>query len=73
MHDDLHRIADIVEIIEWLAHAHQNDVGQHATIGGVVADIVIFFIVRSRRHIALWPFAQRIARKHDLSDNFTGR
>ena len=73
MHNDLHRITDIVEIIQRLTHAHQHDVCEHAAIGGIMADIIIFIIVRNRRHIALWPFAKRITGQHNLTDNFARR
>ena len=74
VHNDLHRVADIVEVIKRLPHAHEDNVGQHAAIGGVMADIVVvIFIRRCKGHIALWPFAQRITCQHDLTDDFAGR
>ena len=33
VHDDLQRVADIVEIVQRLAHAHHDDVGQHPPFG----------------------------------------
>ena len=32
VHDDLQRVADIVEIVERLAHPHHHDVGQHPAL-----------------------------------------
>ena len=75
MHDNLHRVTDIVKIIERLPHAHKDDIGQHAAIGGVMADIfvVLIFIRRRKGHISLWPFAKRIACEHHLTNDFAGR
>ena len=46
MHDNLHRVADIVKIIERLTHTHEYNVGQHAAIGGVMANIVVVIFIR---------------------------
>ena len=59
IHGDLHRVADIFEVIKRLTHAHQHDVGNqtrpfaHAFAG-------------------LGPFAQIVARHHHLAHDFTG-
>ena len=50
VHDDLQRVADIVEIIERLAHPHHHDVGQHPPFGAVGAAAL--------RLAFLGPFAQ---------------
>ena len=49
VHRDLHRVADVLEIIQRLAHAHQDDVRQHARA------IITGTLPR------LWPFAKVIA------------
>ena len=60
-HHDLHGIAHIVEIIQRLAHAHQHDIGEHASIGTVgVRAFLVACIVIGKLHIAFRPFAQSV-------------
>ena len=77
IHHQLERIAHVVEIVERFAHAHHHDVGEQASIGGIGAGgfgIVIVEIEPGHGADpgvagALGPFAQRIAREHDLPDD----
>ena len=70
IHHQLQRTFDIVEIVERLAHAHHHDIRKQPAIGGIAA-----FILRlvQPRHAAFGPFAQRITRQHDLTDNLARR
>ena len=65
----------MLEIIERLAHAHHHDVGQHPPIGRILRRILVFVVQHcdAAAHIAFGPFAQRIARQHDLADNLARR
>jgi hypothetical protein len=56
IHRDLHRVAHVLEIVERLAHAHQHDVRQKPG-----------FILGARAGFR--PFAQIVARHHDLADD----
>ena len=58
VHHYPHRVADIVEIIQGLAHAHQHDIADQAVAIGLIA------LDR--------PFAQIVASQHDLADNLGG-
>ena len=59
IHHDLHRITDVFKIIQRLAHAHQHHIRHKAHFGlGLAFDR---------------PFAQIIARQHDLADNLCRR
>ncbi len=55
VHRDLHRVADVLEIIKRLAHAHQHDIRQKARL-----------VLRSARHR---PFAEVITGQHHLTDD----
>ncbi len=57
IHRDLHRVADVVGIIQRLTHPHQHDVGQKALVGGVAPGML--------------PFAKVITADEDLADNLT--
>jgi hypothetical protein len=61
-------VAHIIEIVERLAHAHHHDVGQQRPVGRIAAFVLVFV---KPVHRALGPFAQRVARQHDLADDLT--
>ena len=69
VHHQLQRIADIVEIIQRLAHAHHYDIGQQAAVSGILR---LALVIR-QIHAPLGPFAQRITRQHHLADDFARR
>ena len=55
VHHHFHRVADVVEVVKRLAHAHQDDVRHQP-----------YLFLGGARHR---PFVQIIARQHDLTDN----
>ena len=57
VHHDLHRVADVVEVVKRLAHPHQDDVGNQAHLN-----------LRGALHR---PFAKVVARQHHLAHNLT--
>ncbi len=65
VHHQLERVADVIEIVQRLAHAHHHDVGQQAAVGSIFGLVLDFGEI----HLAFGPFAQRVARQHDLADD----
>ena len=57
--DDVDRVGDGVQIIERLAHAHEDDVGELA-------------VAIVQRSVGGGPFGQAVARDQDLGDDFSG-
>ena len=57
IHGDLHRSTDVFDIIERLAHAHQNDVRKQT------------WAIITSASAWLGPFIQIIARQHDLTND----
>ena len=55
VHRNLHRVAYVFKVVQWLAHAHQHDVGQQPR--------------RIGQRTGHGPFAQIIPRHHHLPDN----
>ncbi len=68
IHHKLERVADVVEIVQRLTHAHHHDVGEQASVSSVVSSV---FCVIEPVHHTLGPFSESVTREHHLPDDFT--